>query len=53
MKKNAFALFLACCLFLSLPAQALVTVTPANTEIEPYPIPDPPDGPGGEHLSLF
>jgi hypothetical protein len=50
MKKNAFVLFLACCLFLSLPAQALVTVTPANTEIEPYPIPDPPDGPGGEHL---
>jgi hypothetical protein len=50
MKKNAFVLFLACCLFLSLPAQALVTVTPANTEIESYPIPEAPDGPGGEHL---
>jgi len=50
MKKNAFVLFLACCFFLSLPAQAIITVTPANTEIELYPIPDPPDGPGGQHL---
>ena len=49
MKKNAFALFLACCLFLSLPAQALVTLTPSNTQLELYPIPDPPSGPGGQH----
>jgi hypothetical protein len=49
MKKNAFVLFLVCCLFLSLPAQALVTVTPSNTQLEFYPIPDPPSGPGGQH----
>ncbi len=47
MKKNAFVLFLACCLLLSLPAQAAVTVIPANTELELYPIADPP---GGQHL---
>jgi len=50
MKKSMFVLLLACGLLLSVPAQGAVTVTPSNTQIELYSMPDPP-GPGeGEHL---
>ncbi len=36
--------------FAAFSAQAIITITPSNTELEPYPIPDPPDGPGGQNL---